>query len=261
MTEPLNLADRLLALGTHYRDLGRAQDANNVLSRLLAFRTLPPEVACQAQVTLAEIQLRARKYKRARRHLAAALQVDAANPRLHYLMANACREEDQGNLRRASIYYARSLELDADDVRCRGEYGLVLIHLGRTEEGLEHLARAQREAPHDLEVLERRLRGLRRAGRIDEARHLLQQSRFQFPRQPRFEKLARDFQFQILRQDQEFARLQEETMTDGEAPVLLPFVRHDAHNGPPRPAHFRRAGIRKMRRSEEPGSEPRVDIE
>ncbi len=266
MTDTLNLADRLLELGTHYRDLGRAGDAHEVLSRLLSFRTLPPEIACQAQVALAEIHLARRRYRKARRHLAAALQIEGAlgteAARLHYLMAVACREDDQGNLRRSAIYYGRSLELDPDDVRCRGEYGLVLLHLGRTEEGLKHLERAHDEAPNDLDTLSRRLRGLRRAGRLDEARTLLRQSRFRFPRNPRYEKLATDFQFQILRQEQEFARLQADPLTDADAPVLLPFVRHEAHDGPRRPALFRRAGIRKLRsRDESSGPGTRADGE
>lgn len=251
MMETLNLADRLLALGILYRELGRPQDAHDVLTRLLNFRTLSPDIACLAQVTLAELHLKVRRFKKARRHLAAALQVDGNNARLHYLMATACREDDMGNLRRAIVYFARSLELDPSDVRCRGEYGLTLLHLGRTDEGLEHLTRAHAEAPHDLEALDRRLRGLRRAGRLDEAQELLRQNRFRFPRHPRFEKLVRDFQFQILRQEQEFARLQSEPMSDGTAPVLLPFVRHEAHDRLPRPAYFRRASIRKLRRNED----------
>src|SRR5262245_30848078 len=65
MTPTLNLADRLLALGTHFRDLGRPHDAHDIFSRLLGFRTLPVEVACQAQLALAEIALKRRRYKTA----------------------------------------------------------------------------------------------------------------------------------------------------------------------------------------------------
>lgn len=261
MPDTLNLADRLLALGAHYRELGRAHDAQTVFARLLSHRTLPADVACQAQVALAEIQIARRRYKKARRHLAAALQAEAGSARLHYLMAVACREDDQGNLRRAAVYYGRALELDPDDHRCRGEYGLVLLHLGRTDEGLGHLAKAREDAPEDLDTLARHLLGLRRAGKLDEARALLRKARFRFPRQAKFEKLAADFQFQILRQEQEFARLQSEQLTDGDGPVLLPFVRHAAHDGPPRPALFRRAGIRKLRRPEAGGPGVKADEE
>jgi tetratricopeptide (TPR) repeat protein len=256
MTPTLNLADRLLALGTHFRDLGRPHDAHDIFSRLLGFRTLPVEVACQAQLALAEIALKRRRYKTARRHLAAVLQSESADARVNYLMAVACREDDQGNFRRAAIYYARSLELDPTDVRCRGEYGLVLLQLGRTEEGLDHLAQAHDEAPDDLDTLARRLRGLRQAGKLEEARVVLRQTRFRFRHNPAFEKLSRDFQFQIVRQEQEFARLQAQQMTDGDGPVLLPFVRHEAHESLPRPTLLGRPRIRKLRRPGGPDNEP-----
>jgi tetratricopeptide (TPR) repeat protein len=262
MNQTLNLTDRLLALGTHYRDLGRAQDAHDIFSRLLDFRTLPVEVACQAQLALAEIALKRRKFKKARRHLAAVLQAETADPHANYLMAVACREDDQGNLRRAAIYYARSLELDPTNVRCRGEYGLVLLHLGRTDEGLAHLAQAQNDAPDDIDALGRQVRGLRQAGKTEEAKQVLRRSRFRFRGDARFEKLSRDFQFQIARQEQEYARLQAEQMSDADGPVLLPFVRHEAHDELPRPTLLARPRIRKMPRpGPDSGPEKKADGE
>lgn len=246
MTPTLNMADRLLALGTHYREVGRPQEAHEIFARLLDFRILPPEVACHAQLALAEIALKRRKFKKARRHLVAVLTHEETDAHANYLMAVACLEEEQGNHRRAAHFFAKSLEADPTDVKCRGEYGLVLLQLGRTDEGLKHLARATDEAPDDLDALARRLRGLRQAGKLDEARTLLRKARFHFRRSGAFEKLASDFQFQIARQEQEFARLQAEGMTDGETPVLLPFVRHEAHDSLPRPTLLARPRIHKL---------------
>lgn len=237
MNDTLNLADHLLALGNHYHDVGRPQDAHEVLTQLIDFRTLSPQIAGQALLVLAEIQLKRRRYKKARRHLTAVLACDNDSATTHYLMAVACREDNLP--RRAVRHFARAIELDPTDVKCRGEYGQHLIQVGRTDDGIEHLLRAREDAPNDLDALGRLVAGLRQAGKLDEARDILRKSRFDFPRSAAFDKMARDFQFQILRQQQEFDRLQAEAMTNGDKPMLLPFTRHEAHESLPRPKKHR----------------------
>src|SRR3954447_2164718 len=83
MSRTLNLVDGLLLMGRRHQQLGRARDALTILARLASFRELPREVAEETQARLGEIQLRRRKYHRARRHLAAALHHDPENARYH----------------------------------------------------------------------------------------------------------------------------------------------------------------------------------
>ena len=70
MSTTLNLADRLLAMGRNFEALGRDQDALHILGRLAGLHEVPVVVAEETQSRLAEIFLRRRQYRRARRHLA-----------------------------------------------------------------------------------------------------------------------------------------------------------------------------------------------
>ncbi len=74
MSTTLNLVDRLLARGRRLRQAGRTFDALSLFHRLAAFRELPTGVAEETQLHLAELRLDGRQFRRARRHLTAALR-------------------------------------------------------------------------------------------------------------------------------------------------------------------------------------------
>src|SRR5207245_1873013 len=108
----LNLVDRLLALGRNLQALGRDYDARQVFGRLARFGELPTDIAEETQVRLAEISLKTQQFRRARRHLLAALGHRPENARYHYLLANALNSDIQGSSRRAVRHYRQSLALD-----------------------------------------------------------------------------------------------------------------------------------------------------
>jgi tetratricopeptide (TPR) repeat protein len=225
MKPTINLVDQLLVLGRRYQDLGRGRDALRIFTRLTGFRELPAQAAEEAQVRLAELLIKRRNYRRARRHLAIALRFQPDNARYHYLLAGALRAEDRGNLEEAAEHYRRALELDPDNVKCLVEYGLLAVRRGRTEEGLASLRRALERAPNDAEVVAKMAKGLRLAGRSDEARAALRAALFRNPRSPRFRKLWDEYQAQHLRREQEAARMNRQRLRGrDDGPVLLPFV-------------------------------------
>lgn len=226
MMSNLNLVDRVLAMGRLYQEVGRHRDAVSVLTRLSRFRFLPADAAEETQARLAEIYLKRRKYKQARRHLTAALRHQPDNARYHYLLATTLQAEEGAEMERAAEHYRRALELDPGHVKCLADYGHLLLRLGQTEEGLSHLQDAAERAPEDVEVLGKLVKGLRLSGRTDEARAILQRAMFRNVRSPRFRKLWNEFRFQQARRQREAERLQHaEAQSDGEEPVLLPFVR------------------------------------
>jgi tetratricopeptide (TPR) repeat protein len=226
MNPTLNLVDHLLAMGRRYQDLGQGRDALRIFTRLSSFRELPAEAAEEAQVRLAELQIKRRKYGRARRHLAIALRFQPDSARYHYLMAGALRAGDRGNLEKAAGYYRRSLELDPENVKCRAEFGLAAVRLGQTEEGLASLRQAVERAPDDADVVGKLAKGLRLAGRSDEARAALRAALFRNPRAPRFRKLWSEYQYQHLRREQEAGRMgRKGPRANNDEPVLLPFLR------------------------------------
>jgi tetratricopeptide (TPR) repeat protein len=250
MSRTLNLVDGLLLMGRRHQQFGRARAALTVLARLAGFRELPRAVAEETQARLGEIQLRRRKFRRARRHLAAALRYDPDNARYHYFLGAALRQQDEGQWERAAGHYRRSLELDPDRVECLTEFGLLAVRLGHADEGLRHLHRATELRPGDPDILAKQAEGLRLAGRPGEARAALWAGLFRNPRDRRFRQLWADFQFRQLRREQRQRRAREGT-DDG--PVLLPFtparaesakalvLRHDGPATIPSP-HDTRAG-------------------
>jgi Tfp pilus assembly protein PilF len=226
MSTTLNLADRLLARGKHFQQIGRTHDAVHILSRLAEFRELPADVAEETQARLADLHLRYNRPRKARRHLTAALAHKPDNARYHYLMARAVEADRRGEPERALEHYERSLELDPQQPDCLSESGLLAVRLGQSERGVRHLRQAVELAPHDPEMLQRLVKGLCLARRPHEARAALRAALFCHPRDPRFRRLWDNFQFDQLRQAQEAERLAhqaDEAATAG--PTILPFVR------------------------------------
>jgi Tfp pilus assembly protein PilF len=226
MMPTLNLVEGVLAMGRRYQEVGRHRDAVAIFTRLSQFRYLPAAAAEEAQARLAEIYLKRRKYKHARRHLTAALQHQPDNARYHYLLATALCAEEGADLPRAGAHYRRALELDPGHIKCLADYGQLLLRLGQTEEGLACLRQAAERAPRDVEVLSKLVKGLRLSGRSDEARSVLHLAMFRNGRSPQFRKLWNEFRFQQARRRRDTERRQQaENEADGEQPVLLPFLR------------------------------------
>jgi tetratricopeptide (TPR) repeat protein len=226
MSTTLNLVEHLLNRGRFFQQLGRSHDALRILSRLGAFRELPPAVAEETRFRLGELLLGRRKYHKARRHLAVALCYGPENARCHFLMARALEGGRDGDRERAAEHYRKALELDPTQTDCLCSWGKLAVRLGRSEEAIESFRAAVAQAPDSIKVLKEAVAGLREAGRADEARGLLLAARFRQPRDSRYLKLWNDFQFQRARRQQQAARrAQARADRNDEGPVLLPFVR------------------------------------
>lgn len=229
MSRTLNLVDHLLSHGRNLQRLGRSHDALRVLHRLAGLQELPPEAAEETQLRLAELALERRKYRRARRHLTAALAYQPDSARYHFLMATAADAEDTGDPRRAARHYRRALQFDPGQPEYLGAYGLLLVREGRTEAGLTCLRRAVELAPADPEAVTRLATGMLMAGRPEGARSALRTAFFRNPRDGRFRRLWQEFEFRQLAQEQETAR-RRPARRDDDAPMLLPLVARGDRN-------------------------------
>jgi tetratricopeptide (TPR) repeat protein len=238
MSRTLGLAKQLLERGRRYQDLGRHHDALAILGRLEDLRDLPPEVVEETRDRLAEILLRQRQYRRARRHLTAALVQRPQSARYHFLLAQALNADPRGDSHRAAEHYRKSLELDPEQPACLGEFGLLALRLGQTEEGLTSLRRAAELAPNDPEVIQRLAAGLQESEQAEEARAVLLAALFRNSRDPRFRRLWNDFQFRQLC-DEQAARSRGSEGEGKPGPTLLPFVR-PAPDANPSPSHGKR---------------------
>jgi tetratricopeptide (TPR) repeat protein len=223
----LNLSDRLLAMGRNFQRLGRHHDALKILSHLAGFHELPAKVAEETQHRLAELQMRRGKFRRARRHLAAALLHRPESARYHWLMARSLADDKRhGDAQRAADHYRKSLQIDPDQAECLAEWGRLALRMGHVQEGLDSLCRAVQLAPQDPRPVSRLVRSLAAENRVEEALAVLRAALFRNPRDRRFRRLYDAFQFQQLVDEQAAARA---SMTDdGEStdePDVLPFVR------------------------------------
>lgn len=225
MNTTLNLVDHVLAMGRRFQEMGRQRDALTLLTRLSGFRQLSSDAAEETQARLAEMHLKRRRFRRARRHLTAALRHQPDNARYHYLMATALQMDDEGSQERAADHYRRALELDPGHTQCLADYGLLRVRMGEVEEGIAQLNQAVEKAPEDVEVLGKLVKGLRLAGRSDDARQALRLALFRHPHAPRFRRLWSDYQFQQARQHSEAARLKRRGENAEDEAVVLPFVR------------------------------------
>jgi tetratricopeptide (TPR) repeat protein len=250
MSTTLKLAECLLAIGRKYQSLGRNRDALNIFNRLTSFRRVDPEVAKETQVCLAEVYLKRCRYKKARRHLTAALAHEPNNAHYHYLIATALAGDEQGDEQKALDHFRKSLQLEPDHPRRLSEFGYLALWLGQVEEGLGCLCRAVELAPNDPVIVHRLVDGLQQEERHEEARRVLQAARFRNPRDERFRKLWHDFQFQQLRREQTRERSRSEMESgENEGPTVLAFVRPQATN-------FRIGGQRKQIRQDAPSPPP-----
>src|SRR5262245_18001491 len=185
MSTTLKLVDRLLDRGRNFQYLGRHRDAQQVLNRLASFRDIPPDAHEEILARLAEMLLHEGRFTKARRQLTALLVQCPDSARYHYLMATAYDLDERADGQRAAEHYRKSLALEPDQPQCLGEFGLLALRLGQSEEGLKCLRRAVELAPHDPEAVSRLAEGLRLEGRDDEALDALRAARFRNARDPR----------------------------------------------------------------------------
>ena len=249
MSGMLNLIDRLLAMGRNLHKFQQNREALHCLGRLAAFHELPPEVAEEAQVCLAEIHLKRRRYRHARRHLSIALLYRPDSGRYHYLMATALAKGRHAEPERAIEHYRRSLECDPDQPGCLAEFGWLCVYEGKIEEGLGALSRAVQLTPNDPNVVVKLVKGLCRAGRAREAKSVLRSARFRNPRDARFRRLWNNFLFRRVYAKQRAALRTAGSWTENGGPVLLPFLQPETA----KPA----SGIRKDETHPLPGPHQR----
>jgi len=225
MSRTLNLVAHVLSRGRKLHKLGAENEALKSFGQLSRFRELEPEVAEEVQSRLAEILVKRGRFRRARRHLAAALAHQPENPHYHHLMATAVDADVHGEPARALEHWRQALQIDPTQARYLSDFGLLAVREGQVEEGLTALRQAHELAADDPAVLAKVTEGLCQAGLCEEARTILRAALFRNSRSVAVRQLWNAFQFNQLRAQQEAARQQHLANTPDEEPMLLPFVR------------------------------------
>jgi tetratricopeptide (TPR) repeat protein len=221
MSRTLNLVDILLTTGRNLAAMGRFTEALEPLNKLSGFRSLPEQVCEELQSLLADIHLQQRNYVQARRHLAAALTLKPLKAENHYLMAIAISEDETTDLKRAEMYFARAVKIEASEPSYWVDFGSYLFKVGKEKQALAALRKAFTVAMSDGDIVGEVAAILRREGHFDEATTKLRAALFHNHGTQKFRLLWQQHQFHLIRADQEAKR----SKKDGtDKPVILPFV-------------------------------------
>lgn len=222
MSRTLNLVECLLTAARKLHQNGQHARALDLLSRLSRLRNLPDAVAEEAHALLGELYFRQDRFRKARRHLTAALLYRPDSADYHFRMAQAIEVDPDSRPERARCFYRRALELDPSNAQRWLDYGLYLLDLAVTKRGLRALRRAYALGAADPDLVGRVTRALRQEGLHDEAATKLRRCLFANPGDRRFRALWDEHQFALLSEQQRARR----TNAAGGfgAPLLLPFT-------------------------------------
>jgi len=221
MSKTLNLVDILLTTGKQLFTLGRSHEALTPLTKLAGFRKLPDHVNEQLQALLAEIYLEKGEYKKARRHLTAAIAANPLEANYQFMMAIALTEDDDADQTRAEAYFARAVEFDADEPAYWIDYGSYLFKLGKTKTGLHAIRKAYALAVKNVAIVGQVAEVLRREGYYEEAATKLRSALFENSGDQRFRQLWQQHQFEMIFIEQDRKRRGLDMTPD--KPVILAF--------------------------------------
>lgn len=222
MSRTLNLIDLLLNSGRHLCDIGRTEEALEVLTRLGDFRQLPGHVIEETQALLADIYLQRENYVKARRHLTTALTFRPLKAEYHHMMAIAIEEDDKADLRRAEMYYEQAVASAPDNADYRIDFGAYLFRIGKSKAGLQAIRKGYALGKHDPDVVRRVGDVLREEEHMEEATTKLRAALFHNHGDERFRRVWQEHQFHLIRQAQ---REERETAAGGKpGPEILPFA-------------------------------------
>jgi tetratricopeptide (TPR) repeat protein len=222
MNPSINLLDRLLSQGRQLLFMGRSVEARRRLNKLLGFPDVTVPQRVEAHRLLADIHVDGQCYRKARRHLLAALGLQPNCPETHYRLAVTLDLDPEVEPKKAGKHFRKALELKPDEARYWSGYGQICLRIGREKAAYGAFIAAADLAPMDVAIIDEIADGLCFLGKEEDARSVLIAARFRLGHDSELEQLWNRFRFLQLHRDQQAAR-RRKALAEGEA-VVLPFV-------------------------------------
>lgn len=222
MNTTINLLDRLLTQGRRLVFMGRYVEARRRLDKLLAFPDVAVAQRVEAHLLLADIHVDGQCYRKARRHLLAALGLQPDCAETHYRLAVTLDLDPDVEPKKAAKHFRKALELKPDEACYWSGYGQICVRLGKEKAAYGAFIAAADLAPMDVAIIDEIADGLCFLGKEEDARSVLIAARFRLGHDAELEKLWNRFRFLQLHREQQTAR-RSKALADGEA-VILPFV-------------------------------------
>jgi hypothetical protein len=206
---------------------GRRTDALAGVTRLLARPDLPGSFAADANRLGGELLIETERFREARRRLRAAMALEPAHARTHYLLGVAHERDALGSDERAAVRFRKAMTLAPREALYAAAFGRAAVRCGRMKIGTRALIAAANSAPADLDVIRVSVAGLLEAGRHAAAGRVLTKASFACPGNRELTVLCERVRFAAARAGQRQSTRQRQdarTARDG-GRVLIPFVR------------------------------------
>jgi tetratricopeptide (TPR) repeat protein len=207
VSDPFPLADHLLSRSRLMLQVGRPRAARRFLRRLTSHPDFAPRTRAEAHRRLSEIDLVAGRFRRARRHLVAAIRLRRHADELYFEYARAIEADPNGDPRKAVSALRVAVGIDPFEVRSWALLGHMAAAAGDLKLALKALRRAVRLRPEPVEVLADVVKGFLDLGRRSEARAVLSAARFRARRDARITGLWDWFRFDQAVREQRSQRL------------------------------------------------------
>ncbi len=222
MNPSINLLDRLLSQGRRLVFMGRFIEGRRRLEKLLAFPEVPAHQRIEAHQLLADVHIDSQCYRKARRHLLAALGLQPGCAETHYRVAVTLDLDPDVEPKKAAKHFRKALELKPDESRYWSGYGQICLRIGKEKAAYGAFIAAADLAPMDVAIVDEIADGLCFLGKEEDARSVLIAARFRLGHNAELEQLWHRFRFLQLHREQQAAR-RRQALAEGEA-VILPFV-------------------------------------
>ncbi len=245
MDSLINLLENVLAQGRRLYQQGHFKEARRRLDKLLAYPEVPVSSRVEAHEILAEIYFELQCYRKARRHLLAALGLQPTKADLNYRLAHILANDTSVDPRKSVKYYRRAIELEPDVAHYWSGYGQVCVRLGWEKAARGAFIAAADLAPINIDTIDEIADGLCFLGRAEDARLVLIAARFRLGHSTEMEQLWSRFQFLKLYTSQQKERRRK--AREAHQAVILPFV-----PGPVAQESARHPGILRFDRSSTP---------
>jgi predicted Zn-dependent protease len=175
--------------------LGRPRAARRLLHRLTRHTDAAPRARAEAHRLVSEIELAAGQFRRARRHLMAAIRLRRHADELYFEYARGVEADPEGNPRKAVAALRVAVGIDPYEARSWALLGRMAVEAGDRTLARKALRRAVRLRPEAAEILADVVKGFLDLGRPAEARAVLSAARFRAPHDAKITGLWNQFRF------------------------------------------------------------------
>jgi tetratricopeptide (TPR) repeat protein len=226
MNEPIPLADRLFIRARRLLDVGQTSAAARLLRRLASQTELRVSLRAVAHQLMGQFELTAQRFRRARRHFAAAIRLQPHDAETYFRYAAAVEADPDGEPRKGWAALRRAVGINAFEPRYWAALGRAALRMGERKRAIRAFRRAAGLRPETVEQLAEIVTGFVSLGRRREAAAILTAARFRDPRNAALQQLQDRFRFERAREAQQMAHRR---LAGGSA--ILPFPGRTAGAG------------------------------